>query len=70
MRIRCGFLAVVLMLAAVPAAWSDEAPNASAEFDIHTDGDLLLIPVKIHGKTYPFVLDTGCVCTVTRPAAS
>lgn len=64
MRIRCGFLSVALILCAVPGAWADQSPNAPVEFDIHSDGDLLIIPVKIHGKTYPFVLDTGCACSV------
>jgi hypothetical protein len=34
------------------------------EFDVFNDGDFLLVPVTVHGKTYPFVLDTGCGCTV------
>ena len=34
------------------------------EFEVFNDGDCLLVPVTIQGKTYPFVLDTGCSATI------
>ncbi len=34
-------------------------PDVVAEFDIFDDGDFLLVPLIISGKTYPFILDTG-----------
>jgi tetratricopeptide (TPR) repeat protein len=64
MRTRGGLLAALLAMAAIPLAWAQQDPTVPAEFDIHTDGDFLLIPVEVHGKTVPFVLDTGCNCTV------
>ena len=63
-RTRSGLLAVILVLVAVPGAWADRDPSILAQFDVYTDGDFLLIPVTVHGKTYPFVVDTGCENTV------
>jgi hypothetical protein len=31
------------------------------QFDVFNDGDLLIVPVCVGGKTYPFCIDTGCV---------
>jgi tetratricopeptide (TPR) repeat protein len=57
-------LAAVLVLTAVAGAWANQDPSVLAEFDVHNDGDWLIIPVTVHGKTYPFVVDTGCVYSV------
>jgi len=34
------------------------------EFDVSNDGDFLLVPVTISGKTYSFAVDTGCSNTI------
>lgn len=40
------------------------ATTAVATFPISTDGDRLLVPVKIEDKTYRFLLDTGIAISV------
>ena|GEM_PF-1109105 len=63
-RFRAGLLAAVLVLTAVAGSWANQDPSILAEFDVHNDGDWLIIPVTVHGKTYQFVVDTGCSQTV------
>src|SRR5579884_615411 len=40
------------------------AGNTLAEFHAAKEGDALLLPVRFHGKTYLFLLDTGASHTV------
>lgn len=41
-----------------------DSPNVIAKFGVATRGDLLLIPVAIHGESHHFVLDTGATANV------
>jgi|GEM_PF-3490050 len=34
------------------------------EFDVAKNGELLIVPVAIDGREYPFLIDTGASCTV------
>lgn len=38
---------------------TDRSMQILEQFDIHNDGDALLIPVTLDGKVYPFIFDTG-----------
>ncbi|MGE0606082.1 MAG: retropepsin-like aspartic protease [Pirellulales bacterium] len=46
--------------------------NIVAEFPVFTDGDLLLVPVEVAGRTYSFMVDTGFSTTTfdTRLSAA
>ena len=45
--------------AAKPETTEPRDGNVLAEFEVAKDGDYLLLPVTIQGKTYSFVVDTG-----------
>lgn len=61
-------LSVIVALVAVPSWGSAQEPPAAdrplAQFDVAPDGDALLLPVTLAGKTYLFALDTGAAVTV------
>ena len=62
--------AVLLVVVASPSLIAEEPvpgidPSLIIEqFDIYNDGDLLLVPVTVFGKTRMFAVDTGCSLTV------
>jgi hypothetical protein len=63
--LHCLVLGWVALLATAGVA--AEAPHPDSiidEFKIAKDGDCLLVPVRLRGKSYLFVLDTGCSVTV------
>jgi hypothetical protein len=48
------------------AAWAEDdsqKEESVEEFDVFNDGDFLIVPVRLDGKTYSFVVDTGCMTT-------
>lgn len=68
--VRSFLLALLICLSAFgPVQAQESEPQAERSlvlegFDIPTDGDLLLAPVAIAGRTYRFMVDTGSFCTV------
>jgi hypothetical protein len=57
-------LVLVLGLVSTAPTWSQDAPKIDpalvlARFPISKDGDWLLVPVTLDGKTYSFVVDTA-----------
>lgn len=65
------FLLAVVLIAVFPAVSSAEEASAGIDpslvieqFDVFNDGDWLLVPVDIGGKTYSFWVDTGCTASV------
>jgi hypothetical protein len=67
---RNGSLGVkLLILCLVGVAWADEATPTSSprtvieRFAVLGDGDGLLLPVRVKGRQYQFLLDTGCSVT-------
>lgn len=62
--------AVLLVVVASPSLIAEEPvpgidPSLIIEqFDIYNDGDLLLVPVTVFGKTRMFAVDTGSSSTV------
>ena len=66
--LRTTLLVIFIYLPPGPHARASEPPKLPdsaliEEFDVYNDGDWLLVPVTIRGKTYSFVLDTGCTST-------
>lgn len=62
-RLTAFSLAVTLATTAVARAEPPGAPAGEAvveRFPLAKGGQLLLVPVGLKGKTYPFALDTGC----------
>jgi hypothetical protein len=61
-------LSCLVVLLAVPevvlAAAPPPAPPLPEEFEFGWDGGPIIVPVKIKGKKYPFVVDTGCSISV------
>jgi hypothetical protein len=39
-------------------------PQILEQFDVHEDGDALLVPITIKGQTFSFLLDTGSSSTI------
>lgn len=65
------FLLAVVLVAAFPFASSAEEAPAGIDpslvieqFDVFDNGDALLVPVNVFGKTRLFVADSGCNLTV------
>lgn len=65
------FFVAILLIAVFPAVSCAEEASAGIDpsliieqFDVFTDGDNLLVPVKVFGKTRLFVVDTGCTWMV------
>ena len=62
-----GMLVCLSACGHLPAQESEPQPEQSlvlAEFDIPTDGDMMVAPVTVAGRTYQFLIDTGCYWTV------
>jgi hypothetical protein len=59
---------VVLAIFGLPASWAAAPPGISVDvlerFAVDRDGGFLIVPVTIKGKSYPFMVDTGCTQTV------
>jgi hypothetical protein len=57
--------AALLLAPAGPVhhAYAGGAGNVLAEFDVAKGGDLILLPVRLKGKTYHFAMDTGASVT-------
>jgi Aspartyl protease len=49
---------------AIPPVRAEDAPAVIERFKVHGDGDALLLPVTVVGKTCLFVFDTGSTNTV------
>jgi hypothetical protein len=67
MRCICGVLGLTLLFVSAPRVTAAAPPSDKKvleRFAVHGDGDWLIVPVTIEGKTYPFVLDTGCTCSI------
>jgi hypothetical protein len=47
-----------------PASAPPDPALILEQFDVFNDGDLLIVPVQVGGKTYAFCIDTGCVQNV------
>lgn len=57
------WLVVISQVYAQNGEYPADRSDVLEEFEISTDGDLLLAPVTIDGRTYQFVIDTGFYCT-------
>jgi hypothetical protein len=44
-------------------AYAGRQGNVLAEFDVAKGGDVILLPVRLKGKTYHFAMDTGASLT-------
>jgi hypothetical protein len=62
------FAGVLGVLPILLASWLFAEPPRGGEvlesFPVPGDGDLLIVPVTIQGKQYPFIVDTGASLTV------
>jgi hypothetical protein len=64
---RCRVLLVLVFVALIPSSPAAGPPHDEAileRFTIAGDGDHLIVPVTIKGRSYPFILDTGCTWTI------
>jgi hypothetical protein len=65
MRLRAGGFGLVLVALLAPWLSAGLTQNGGVleRFPVAGDGDLLIVPVTIQGKQYPFCVDTGCTQT-------
>lgn len=63
---RCGFVAIFFGVAtlSVTTLATEQDAGVQAKFDIGREGRLIILPVTVAGREYPFVFDTGTSRTV------